>query len=867
VKGSVAFPGASEAVDRAPVTVFDAKQPTGQPSAASFALETSFLVGGPASLVASSKQAAAKPAFAAQAPTNAEVPRFASPDQGRSATAMGRSALHASSSVDSTIACDIADAIPTQCYTGIKTPPELTKPEMPSLIKSLIRGAGAPTANPGDYSRATEKKERRVVPDNDHSNLDYPFEPSHWRHFDPLKRMRLGAPYHHLSVTDKLTILEFLIDELLDVESIAEEFHKRRVALASSSLPYGRRPSDSELADLDNADECAVCLREGDLLCCDGCVFSFHRACLGMSERDPLPEGRWLCPECQIPDPATFGTLLGGRKSELEWFSVSDIVSACNGVDASEVWKNQDDAMYIVLNGYVFRRQLSVPTAGPSLSEAVLVTQLCDNELRDELSRISAFTGDPRPWPFTQIPNGEWSTKHEDMFNPCCYSSRYRLVPLLGELKKRTNESLSLGFEAHCHVAHDTSKLSNLLGRDLSADKYLAIALKTDVALFSPYGVFKAFLLYLESELSKACMLDEFWGIHRKTGELLSWRKTVSRGNSIRKVAALVLRLVDSIHPRAFLESWFKPIPTRRPGASSIHEALQANSKTFQLFDKSEKSLERESVIRHWKRSALADVPKLLARDSIQVMEVTDQLSLDQIPTQGRRKGVALKSRKKSTSHGSAHAVARDASRSEKVQDIDETVRRGSSFLISSQRTEGSESAGWEEREGVSAEFARPTNELVSVEREDEESVPRRRRRKGGSLHFDIKHLSAGREFASVLACEPLRKSINERMVAIIEELKVPPTPEIFWPIAGKKLFPASGELPRQAIKHLSRNAGTIVAPFITYSATYEVGQAALYHSWRKRVLQCESFDELSLHLRVLQSNLDIPVRTIGSAW
>jgi hypothetical protein len=106
---------------------------------------------------------------------------------------------------------------------------------------------------------------------------------------------------------------------------------------------------------------------------------------------------------------------------------------------------------------------------------------------------------------------------------------------------------------------------------------------------------------------------------------------------------------------------------------------------------------------------------------------------------------------------------------------------------------------------------------------------------------------------------------MNRRLLAMVEELKVPPTPEIFWPIAGKKLFPSGGELPRRAIKHMSRNAGAIVAPFMTYSASLEVGQTALYHSWRKRVLQCESFDELALHIRILQNNMDMPVR-IGSS-
>ena len=51
-----------------------------------------------------------------------------------------------------------------------------------------------------------------------------------------------------------------------------------------------------------NADECTICGIEGDLLCCDGCPGSFHKACIGMGPNGRLPEGKWLCPECKIVD-------------------------------------------------------------------------------------------------------------------------------------------------------------------------------------------------------------------------------------------------------------------------------------------------------------------------------------------------------------------------------------------------------------------------------------------------------------------------------------------------------------------------------------------------------------------------------------
>ena len=44
-----------------------------------------------------------------------------------------------------------------------------------------------------------------------------------------------------------------------------------------------------------------------------------------MSNGQQLPEGKWLCPECRVVDPALLGPLRGGAKASLDWFSVDDI--------------------------------------------------------------------------------------------------------------------------------------------------------------------------------------------------------------------------------------------------------------------------------------------------------------------------------------------------------------------------------------------------------------------------------------------------------------------------------------------------------------------------------------------------------------
>lgn len=121
-------------------------------------------------------------------------------------------------------------------------------------------------------------------------------------HMKPISHLSKGIPYHHLSVSAKLTMLEFLLDELLQVPEISAEFARRHDSTLSFHTPFGVPPLEHEYEEMYNADECTVCGIEGDLLCCDGCPGSFHRGCIGMSHASKLPEGKWLCPECRIID-------------------------------------------------------------------------------------------------------------------------------------------------------------------------------------------------------------------------------------------------------------------------------------------------------------------------------------------------------------------------------------------------------------------------------------------------------------------------------------------------------------------------------------------------------------------------------------
>ncbi|KAL4883446.1 hypothetical protein BJY04DRAFT_184637 [Aspergillus karnatakaensis] len=89
----------------------------------------------------------------------------------------------------------------------------------------------------------------------------------------------------------------------------------RSQSLASSEAGDNRRltPSLSDSERGENNDFCRDCGRSGRLLCCDGCVYSFHFSCLD-PPLDPAnpPEGDWFCPKCSVSK--TLDTLRNGME-------------------------------------------------------------------------------------------------------------------------------------------------------------------------------------------------------------------------------------------------------------------------------------------------------------------------------------------------------------------------------------------------------------------------------------------------------------------------------------------------------------------------------------------------------------------------
>lgn len=186
-------------------------------------------------------------------------------------------------------------------------------------------------------------------------------------HQDPIVKLRKGTSYHLLPIDDKLQILEFLLDEFIAAgPGVVEELERRSVdsdtfwQTGSGGRPagaaYGCLPDAAGLGGIDNNNICAICNEEGDLLCCDGCILSYHKRCLCL--KTALPQGKWLCPECEISDPSLLGPVISGKKASLDWFSISSLGMDLSRKNDKSVRIALSKVEFLLLHGFVFARDI-----------------------------------------------------------------------------------------------------------------------------------------------------------------------------------------------------------------------------------------------------------------------------------------------------------------------------------------------------------------------------------------------------------------------------------------------------------------------------------------------------------------------------
>lgn len=126
--------------------------------------------------------------------------------------------------------------------------------------------------------------------------------------------------YYKQPVNLKVKILQYLCDDMIEVEAIRSDLNRRssvtetdmgfdqntyfdtyKKRKAVTDMSGGSCLTEENVVDTTdwNSDECCLCKMDGNLICCDGCPAAFHSRCVGIAS-DNLPEGDWYCPECSI---------------------------------------------------------------------------------------------------------------------------------------------------------------------------------------------------------------------------------------------------------------------------------------------------------------------------------------------------------------------------------------------------------------------------------------------------------------------------------------------------------------------------------------------------------------------------------------
>ncbi|KAD3640268.1 hypothetical protein E3N88_29491 [Mikania micrantha] len=128
--------------------------------------------------------------------------------------------------------------------------------------------------------------------------------------------------YHKQSETVKVKMLQYICDDVIEVEAISSEINRRILVgdpinfmdpdlntkimaskrrKATMAISSGSCMSEEVIDETDdwNSDECCLCKMDGNLICCDGCPAAYHSKCVGIAT-SLLPDGNWYCPECVV---------------------------------------------------------------------------------------------------------------------------------------------------------------------------------------------------------------------------------------------------------------------------------------------------------------------------------------------------------------------------------------------------------------------------------------------------------------------------------------------------------------------------------------------------------------------------------------
>eukprot|EP00977_Amphora_coffeiformis_P014601 scaffold4097_cov166-Amphora_coffeaeformis.AAC.58 len=708
------------------------------------------------------------------------------------------------------------DSEATQSDTGITEPSGETRIEKtdPDKTKNELDMEADEKKTAAKIDESTNETQVPEAADTGEETVsEVPFV---WAHFEALEELRQGKAYHNLTVERKLDILEYLIDEVLTLDVVADEMTFRYNSKEQYDHPYGDLPKQEEYDELENDDQCAVCLGDGDLLCCDGCPSSYHQHCIDLPLHESLPEGKWYCPECVLVDPAKFGPLREGPKSSVDWFHLRDVcrsqehlLSLTNAAEGKgPTLAMSEDAEYMVIHGYIFRRPMSGKPSSMTLESPNAPTCLSKVDLANFFTKVGAE--DRKRWPLAQIPSNDTASTtstyqtNASTYDPNVISNKYRKVPPLN-VPKRFNFLFLKTVEEDC-CRMPTFYVSDCLSKSMQSDSRIIQRQASKNPPFSDIEIAKSYAKELQYKLLKSLLIRA--SRHSWATDVFS--REITKAKSTKAVCRLFVSLIDAAHPRVFVQEWYDS-PSHKPGA-----ATETRKKPSTVMLCEDSTPEFEVTRRSWQCMQPGNVPCALSKKLVKPTDWIGEVRPDL-----------------------AHPSAQKSKRKRDNQQVRQPANSRQMVDYDTQKV------------ASQSNVDKPEPEKVDEEDEEEGHHLRRTR------HEKIVEPTETRRESLVHVQNHIDKE-QEKLVSFVlgvpQELWIR---EPNWPVAGRQLFEPIGELPKAQVRRLARRAGSVRAPFIMYSEAFEVGQASCYHIWRKQMLVCTNFEDLLLGMRIITTFLD----------
>lgn len=274
---------------------------------------------------------------------------------------------------------------------------------------------------------------------------------------------------------------------------------------------------------------------------------------------------------------------------------------------------SENETEYMVVHGYVFKRNNykssqnnddnnnNTTTRNRNSTKQKAPQVLSSSEVYDLLLSIGPENG--TQWPWCQIPFNPfliWNTpqhqhhqqqdssssspllleafkkkqvslydyqKQKDCFNPTAYSNLYRKSSLPKTILNSSGVRTKKYFlrDTRNHLRYPV--ISSLLRSSNLDQEFLCKQAQSQTQIYptlmnDPLNPCKIYLFSLEALLRQAYLLDVFWNTSTTKLVQNQWHKKLQNCSSVSKLIKLCVELVDSIHPRAFHEDWFKGFVT-----------------------------------------------------------------------------------------------------------------------------------------------------------------------------------------------------------------------------------------------------------------------------------------------------------------